>query len=275
MILILNTSPELSQWLIRSLGLVAALTVFTTAMATESEQAEGTLFDVEALKSRGVDPRVGELFRNSPRFLPGESTVALTVNGSARGKVKALFDQDAQLCVDKSFLKAAGLITPSGFPDKTPCFDLKTAWPQTEWHIDPGESRVDLVVPPEAVSAPGAADQNWNHGGFAGMFNYDASYLDSAGAGAGVNFLQVNTEAGFNLSDWIVRSRQSYSRLDGKGTLQYQAAYAQRTFAERKEVLQAGQISLSNSMFGTGQVMGFQVFPEAALQNNWGGRRAG
>ena len=271
MILILNTSPELSQWLIRSLGLVAALTVFTTAMATESEQAEGTLFDVEALKSRGVDPRVGELFRNSPRFLPGESTVALTVNGSARGKVKALFDQDAQLCVDKSFLKAAGLITPSGFPDKTPCFDLKTAWPQTEWHIDPGESRVDLVVPSEAVSAPGAADQNWNHGGFAGMFNYDASYLDSAGAGAGVNFLQVNTEAGFNLSDWIVRSRQSYSRLDGKGTLQYQAAYAQRTFAERKEVLQAGQISLSNSMFGTGQVMGFQVFPEAALQNNWGG----
>ena len=269
--LTLCVSPELSQWLIRTLGLVVALTVFTTANAAESQPAEGTLFDVEVLKARGVDPRVSELFRNSPRFLPGETTVALTVNGNARGKVKVLFDQDATLCVDKSFLKAAGLSTPPELSDKAPCFDLKTAWPQTEWHMDPGDSRVDLVVPSAAVSAPGALDQNWNHGGFAGMFNYDASYLDSAGAGAGVNFMQVNTEAGFNLNDWIVRSRQSYSRLDGTGTLRFQAAYAQRTFAERKEVLQAGQVSLSNSMFGTGQVMGFQVFPEAALQNNSGG----
>lgn len=266
-----NHSPRLFVNSIRLLIMIGVLADSTSGLATESDQANDTTFDVQALKARGVDPRMGELFRNAPRFLPGETTVALTVNGKGRGKVKARFDQSGMLCADKSFQKAAGLLIPSSFDENTPCFDLKTAWPQTEWHLDPGEVRVDLVVPPEAVAAPGALDQNWNHGGFAGMFNYDASYLDSAGSASGVNFMQMNTEAGFNLSDWIVRSRQTYSRLDGASTLNYQAAYAQRSFAERKQVLQAGQISLSNSMFGTGQVLGFQMFPEAALQNNWGG----
>jgi len=253
------------------LAFFVVLVVHPSSQAVASEQTDETTFDLQTLKARGVDPGLGELFRHAPRFLPGESTVSLTVNGNARGRVKARFDQEGNLCADKDFQKAAGLLSPPGFSEKIPCFDLKTAWPQTELNMQPGEVKVNLVVPSEAVAAQGASDGNWNHGGFAGMLNYDASYLDSAGAASGVQFVQVNTEAGFNLSDWIVRSRQTFSRLDGVDTLQYQAAYAQRSFAEQKKVLQTGQISLSNSMFGTGQVLGFQVFPEAALENKWGG----
>lgn len=255
-----------------SLLLLGTLTLpFASAAALASEQSGETQFDVRALEARGVDPQIGDWFRQAPRFMPGESTVKLSVNGSARGKVKARFANDGRLCADQNFQKDAGLLSPPGFSQDDACFDLKTAWPQTELYLDPSEVRVDLVIPAQAVAAPGTESGNWHHGGFAGMLNYDAQYMDSAGDTAGVNFMQLGTETGFNLGNWIVRSRQTLSRLNGENTLQHQAAYAQRSFTESKKVLQTGQISLSNSMFGTGQVLGFQVFPEAALQGNQGG----
>lgn len=232
---------------------------------------EETEFDVQALRSRGVDASIAEFFQQAPRFLPGKQAVTLMVNGSNRGRVSALFDDNGQLCADKSFQASAGLLPLPGFSDEIACFDLRSAWPQAELNLDPGEQRVDLVLPAQAVANPGAADANWNHGGVAGMLNYGVQYMDSSGATGGVGYMQLQSEAGFNVDDWIVRSRQTFSRFNGVDTLQHQAAYAQRTFKTSKQVLQAGQISLSNSMFGTGQVYGFQMFPEAALQGNRGG----
>lgn len=241
------------------------------ALSAPSLAADETEFDIQAMQARGVDPKIAEWFRLAPRFMPGQATVALTVNGSARGKVKARFDEQGRLCADVAFLKQAGVLTPPGFDEKAPCFDLQSAWPQTELHLDPGEERVDLVLPQQAVAAPGSESGNWSHGGVAGMLNYDAQYMDSAGSTAGISFMQLNSEAGVNIDDWIVRSRQTFSRFNDEQRMQHQAAYAQRSFTEMKQVLQVGQVSLSNSMFGAGQVLGFQVFPEAALQGSRGG----
>lgn len=253
-----------------SLALLAAIAGAPKAYAAPQQTFE-TEFDAQAIKSRGVDSSLAELFRHAPRFLPGENSVMLTVNGSARGKITARFDNNGQLCADKSFQKKAGLLSPPGFSEEIDCFDLKTAWPQTELNLDSGAGRVDLVLPLQAVANPGTESGNWNHGGVAGMLNYEGQYLDSAGSTAGVTFMQLGSEAGLNVNDWIIRSRQTFSRFNGVDTMQHQAAYAQRTFTGSKQVLQAGQVSLSNSMFGTGQVMGFQMFPEAALQGTRGG----
>ncbi|CAI1573879.1 fimbria/pilus outer membrane usher protein [Serratia proteamaculans] len=233
--------------------------------------AEETVFDSQLLQSRNIDSAVADTFRQGPRFLPGDNPVALTVNGSGRGRISAHFDNDGQLCADAGFQKLAGLASPPGFTGKETCFDLRSAWPQTELQLDPGERRVDLVVPPQAVVAPGSDNANWQHGGVAGLFNYDAQYMGTAGSSAGVNFTQLDSEAGFNAGDWIVRSRQTLSRFNGTQTLQHQAAYAQRSFVGIKKVFQTGQISLANSLFGTGQVLGAQLFPETALTQGRGG----
>ncbi|MGP2408154.1 fimbria/pilus outer membrane usher protein [Yersinia sp. 2545 StPb PI] len=254
------------------LTLLGSLAISAPLLAADpTDRQEGTEFDAQMMKTRGIDPKLAEWFRQAPRFMPGESTVELTVNGSARGKATLRFDSEGKLCANKRFQDNAGLVSLPGFNEDIPCFDLKTAWPQTELNFDPGEGRVDVVVPPQAVAGPGTESGNWSHGGFAGMLNYDAQYLDSAGSAAGVSFMQLGTEAGFNVSDWIVRSRQTFSRFNGEDQLRHQNAYAQRSFIGIKKVLQAGQISLSNSMFGTGQVLGFQMFPEMALQGNRGG----
>lgn len=255
-----------------SLAVLSALALSPQVMADDPvTPVDGIEFDTQMIQSQGVDPKVAQQFRHAPRFMSGESVVKLTVNGNARGKVTARFDADGNLCADKEFQKNAGLISPPGFKEDAACFDLKTAWPQTELILEPGEQRIDLVVPPQAVAAPGTDSGNWNHGGFAGLLNYETQYMDSAGRTAGVNFMQLGTEAGFNLSDWIVRSRQTFSRFNGEDQLRHQNAYAQRSFTGIKKVLQAGQVSLSNSMFGTGQVLGFQMFPEMALQSNRSG----
>ncbi len=228
---------------------------------------EFTEFDIEMLKARGLDPQLAALFRSAPRFLPGETTVSLSVNGNARGKFKALFGKEGQLCANDALFKHARLVTPSQYKADVPCFELKSAWAQTEINLDANAMHVDIVLPQEAVNEA-EAKGNWKHGGFAGMLNYNAQYLTSSGASVKLDFKQLGTETGFNLGDWIVRSRQTFSQLNGENNIRHQAAYAQRTFAPLKKVLQVGQISLSNSMFGTGQVLGFQLFPETALQNN-------
>lgn len=228
-------------------------------------------FDTGALNGNGVDPSIANLFRHAPRFMPGENTVVLTVNGNVRGRVKVRFDESGTLCADRNFQRQAGLVLQPGYVDDTSCADLHRAWPKAEVQPDPGEGKVTLVVPPEALNRPGAENSNWQHGGVAGMLNYDAQYLNSSSSIGELNFGQLNTEAGLNAGDWIVRSRQTFSRFNREARVSHLGTYAQRSFIGIKKVLQAGQVSLSNSLFGTGQVLGFQMFPESALTSRQDG----
>ncbi|WP_197062158.1 MULTISPECIES: fimbria/pilus outer membrane usher protein [unclassified Serratia (in: enterobacteria)] len=265
--------PYLMQYFFRAkginLGVIVSLAamLFSKATYALAEDNSGTEFDVTAINSRGFDPKIAELFRLSPRFMPGETNVSLRVNGKERGNIKVRFDDTGQLCADEAFQKKAKLRPLPVFSEKVPCFDLKSAWAQAEINLMPDQARIELVVPESVIASSDSEDSAWEQGGFAAMANYDAQYMDSMGKYAGVSFQQLSSETGFNLNDWIIRSRQTYSRFNSENLMRHEAAYAQRSFIGAKKVLQVGQISLSNSMFGTGQVMGFQVFPEAALTN--------
>ncbi|KFC76671.1 fimbria/pilus outer membrane usher protein [Buttiauxella agrestis] len=256
------------------LSLAIAVAFSTPLMVSAKEGGASTddiEFDTQTVKARGVDPALAQWFNKAPRFLPGTTVVALSVNGAQKSKLEVHFDKHGNFCPDKAFFKAAGLITPSGFEKNPDCFDLKTSWPQAELNLDPGENKIDLVVPADALTVAGQDASQYEHGGVAGMLNYDAQYMGSSGSSSGTEFEQLDTEAGFNAKDWIFRSRESLSRLNGETSVRHQAAYTQHTFDEMKKVLQAGQVSLANSMFSTGQVLGMQMFPDTALQNSKSG----
>lgn len=264
--------PAFHASLFRQLRCTAAiLSILSFAFSSLVNAEEGIDFDIESLKAQGIDPKLATQFRTAPRFLPGSAIVELRVNGRPRGRHEVTFSQDGLPQVDEAFIKSAGLVKPAGFKAEDTHFDLKSAWAQTEWTLLPTDGRVELVVPPEAIDSDAESSGNWNHGGVAGMVNYDAQYSGSSGSTAGLEFMQLGTEAGFNAGDWIVRSRQTFSRFNGSDAFRHEAAYAQRTFAGLKKVMQAGQINLGNSMFGAGQVLGVQMFPDQALQNNQDG----
>lgn len=245
-----------------------AVAVMLAVSPTVALAEDKTVFDEQTLRALGFDPRMAAQFAEAPRFMAGESRVALKVNGSDRGRLTMRFNETGQPCVDGEFIKAAGLKMPSGMMKDASCFDLKMAWQQAEWLLNSNESSVELVLPAEAVSIQSDEHTSWHHGGIAGLVNYDAQYSGSRGAIAGLEFMQLATEAGFNASDWIVRSRQTFTRFNGVDNVNHEAAYAQRTFAGLGKVMQAGQISLGNSMFGAGQVRGVQFLPEQALQKS-------
>lgn len=259
----------LQQRILRLTFTLLAVSGYVSTAGAESANAvnDNITFDTEVLKERGIDPKIAELFRHRSRFLPGESSAMLTVNGITQGRVKVRFDEAGTLCADRLFQQQAGLVPPPDYSDDIPCFDLRRAWPQAVVQTEQGEGNVNLVLPPVAIAKPERDRSRWQHGGNAGMLNYDVSYMNSSG---GVSFGQIGSEIGLNFSDWILRSRQTFSRFNGDSHLDHQATYAQRSFAGMKKVLQVGQVSLANSLFGTGQVQGFQIFPESALNEQQG-----
>ncbi|MGP3121105.1 fimbria/pilus outer membrane usher protein [Serratia nevei] len=257
--------------LLRVIISMIILTFYSGLSCAENENREldQLTFDPGALEAAGITPSVAENFRHAPRFMSGENVVSLVVNGSNRGKINVKFDNAGLPCINHAFITHAGISIPASVKEDTDCFDLVKIWPQTEIKLDPNEGKISLIAPPGVLSK--VQSDNWQHGGIAGVLNYDVQYMNSFGEIGNLNYAQAGTEIGLNAADWILRSRQIFTSFNGKNQLTHQAAYAQRTFIGINKVLQAGQVNLSNSLFGTGQVLGFQLFPEMALSSPRGG----
>lgn len=232
--------------------------------------ADDVVFDTGALKTQGLDASLATRFQRGDVFPPGTSVVALKVNDKERGRLTVRFNEDGHLCPDVALLRQAGLKVPAAVPNEigsetlASCVDLSQTWPQFTVQAEPADARLTLVVPQEALD-PAADTTQWQHDGAAALLNYSTQYMGSQSQNSRMNYWQVQTEAGFNAGDWVVRSNQSVYRYGDETQTDYQNAYLQRTFPALKSTLQAGQVPLSGGLFGIGQVIGFQMTPEQAL----------
>lgn len=264
-----NVRPTVIALFIRgAIITLSGLCVFSDAVADD------VVFDVGALKTQGLDTALSTQFQQGDAFPPGANRVLLKVNGDDLGQHTVEFDSRGRWCPDAELLRQAGLKVPAGM--KSPsgdagdasipatCMDLTTVWPQFTVQADPGEGSLSLIVPQDALE-PDAENTRWQHDGRAVMLNYNAQYMGSQSPGSRMNYWQVQTEAGFNAGDWVVRSNQSLYRFGDDMQTEYQNAWAQRTFTALKSTLQVGQVPLSGGMFGIGQVIGFQMTPEQRL----------
>ena len=235
-------------------------------------QADDIIFDADALKAAGLDSSLATRFQNGAQFPAGMNTVTLSVNGETRGKRAVRFDAKGQLCPDAGLLRQAGLNVPADVPE-TPhdstCINLHDVWPQFSLQADPSVGTLSLAVPHAALD-PDADTTVWQHNGAAALLNYSAQYMGSRSPSNSMRYWQFQTEAGFNAGDWVVRSNQSVYHFGETTETEHQNVYVQRTFADVKSTLRAGQVPLSGGLFGVGQVIGFQVTPEQALYPNAG-----
>lgn len=258
----------------------AALALAGMCMLTDVH-ADDVVFDTGALKTQGLDAALATQFTRGDAFPPGINQVTLTVNGTGRGRMPAYFDHQGRWCPDEATLRQAGLKVPAGMnaagagsaaqadapdaPDvQAACPDLTKVWPQFTVQADPGEGLLALVVPQDALD-PDADTTQWQHNGSAALLNYNGQYMGSRNDSSRMQYWQVQTEAGFNAGDWVIRSNQSLYRFGSEMQTDYQNAYARRTFTGLKSTLQVGQVPLSGGMFGIGQVVGFQMTPEQGL----------
>lgn len=245
------------------LGLAALWSLPGSSAAIEL----GEGFDLAALASLGIDPQVSDYFRSAARFREGVHVVGLRVNGAPLGLVDARFDYQGQLCFTPALLAKAGLVTPSrmlreGITPDQACHDFLGEYPATMVRLRPSSDEVTLVVPTHSLRAPEWEAGNFSQGGAAAIFNYDVLGFDTRSRSGPSRFVSAYTEAGFNLGNWIVRSRQFYISDNGRARTEQVNAYAQRDFGILQSTFQAGQISSNNPIFGGVQLAGLQFFPD-------------
>lgn len=145
------------------------------------------------------------------------------------------------------------------------CYDYRQAYPQTVVALHPNEAAIELVVPGDALRAPENAPAGYTTGGTAALLNYDIQASDNRAWGKVNRYAMAATDVGFNSGDWLVRSRQTFTQLNGKSNWNYLHTYVQRTFVDAKSIVQAGEITLGSSIFAGIPLHGVQLMPERAL----------
>jgi outer membrane usher protein FimD/PapC len=128
--------------------------------------------------------------------------------------------------------------------------------------LRPGSDEVALVVLTGSLREPQWDAGEFARGGAAAMFNYDVQGFDSHSRSGPSRFVSAYTEAGFNLGDWLVRSRQFYVSDNGTARTEHLYAYAQRDIAALQSTFQVGQLSSNNPLFGGIQLSGVQFSPD-------------
>lgn len=247
-------------------ALRSTLSALTLVLYTQA--ATATPFDSETLRLRGIDPSLAAYLSQTARFTEGVHAVRLSVNGQPKGIVQARFDAAGTLCIDQAVRNAGELV------DVGPgCGEFVEQFPQSLIELLPQAGEVRLLVPAPALRTAAADLSAFTQGGVAGLLNYDVQGLYNQFDGQRSRFLSANTEAGINAGDWILRSRQFYSSVQGKANLQHMEAYAQRTFSEQQAMLQLGQINLSNPVLAGARVTGAQWMSEPALSGRGSGAR--
>lgn len=238
---------------------------------TASAQTDDITFDTDLIRRRGFDPHIATQFQKEAQFPEGTNRVSLTLNGRPHGKVTAYFDANGSLCLTTSLLKEAGLRAPETLSLLTHsrCLNSAELWPQGEIKLRPDINTLEIVVPENAVSNQ-ADYSDWEHGGTAGMLNYNGQYLTSQAPSNRFSFWQMQTETGFNTNDWIVRSNQNWTRSEDSLRFQHQSLWAERTLYNLKSRMRTGLFTLNGSTLGVGKILGVQMTPESALFSNTG-----
>lgn len=224
-------------------------------------------FDLATLQARGISPSVAQYFRKAPRFSEGVRVVELSVNGERIGLTDVRFDSDGEVCFTRGLLERAGLRVPSlvdnkGAPSDAACHGFLADYPETVTTLRPGNEEVALLVPTDALREARRGPASYTRGGAASLLNYDIQAINSHSREDTSRYLSASTEVGFNLGDWIARSRQLYISNDRNTTTEHLYAYAQRDFSPLASTFQAGQISGVNPVFGGVQLLGAQLFPD-------------
>lgn len=235
-----------------------------------SARAEEVEFDARVLSARGLDPHIAESFSEGAKFPEGINRISLSVNGNDKGKIAARFNASGDLCLDKVILVKAKLdLRVYQEKGESSCTTLDKLWSQSTVRSYPDEGKLEFVVPESAIV--NTTDYaSWEHDGQGVLVNYDNQYMTSRSAGDKFNFWQTQTEAGFNVHDWVVRSTQSWSNFNSGMQFRHQNAWAQKTLYDIKSIFQAGRINLATGQLGGGRILGVQMTPDLALMDKGG-----
>lgn len=257
----------------RHAGVGLALCAVASAAAHVSYAGDATVeFDRDVLRSRALSGALADYFAQGSRFAPGIHWVDIQVNRMRRTKKRLHFDREGMPCFTLKDLHDLGIeaqvMPQAASPAEAACEACEplSIWvPGSVLDMQPHRQIVGVDVPADAFKVDGTPDVALQQGGTAGVFNYDFYYFRSHSGGASSSVLTGFTETGLNVANWLIRSRQSISHSDRKGLeMRHLYSYAQTSVADRRMILQLGQLYSTGSMFSMPGFIGAQIMPDFA-----------
>lgn len=238
---------------------------------TGAVSAEEIQFDTETMKSLGLSEHIGDYFAKEARFLPGVSAVNVIVNGHNKGRVEVLFNEQGKLCANNTLLRKAGIKDPEAHHVEEECRDLRVSYPTSTITLFPNESRIELLLPDEALEITDLNINESQRGGTAGLINYTLLSSRSEYSGQQSDYSQATLNTGINIADWMLRGGHIFTRMDGRNEVSRIYAYAQRSLVDAKTLVQLGEINTNNPLLSGAAIYGIQFSPDNDLtpqQNN-------
>lgn len=245
--------------------LVCAMSLLYSRQGNAAELDPSLIeFDSETLKSLGIDPNVSEYFAKKARFMPGNTAVNLTVNGIDKGNIVAHFNQNGELCFDRTLMEQASLRIPGDY--KEGCYDYLKAFPEAVVNAIPGQELVELMVPPDEINRQRLDMTDFNMDGSGAMLNYNAMSSRNEYLNGTSTYSQAQLEGGINVASWLLRSQQLFSQSDGRFNSENGQTYLQHTFVGLHTTARMGEVNMNNMLLdGTG-LYGLTLEPEVALE---------
>ncbi|QJU26261.1 fimbrial biogenesis usher protein [Escherichia coli] len=233
--------------------------------------AEEIQFDTETMKSLGLSERIGDYFAKEARFLPGVSVVNVIVNSHNKGRVEVRFNEQGELCANNTLLRKAGIKDPETHHAEEECRDLRVSYPTGTITLFPNESRIELLLPDEALEITNLNINESQRGGTAGLINYTLLSSRSEYSGQQSDYSQATLNTGINIADWMLRGGHIFTRMDGRNEVSRIYTYAQRSLVDYKTLVQLGEINTNNPLLSGAAIYGIQFSPDNDLvpqQNN-------
>ncbi|MBY7216851.1 fimbrial biogenesis usher protein [Escherichia marmotae] len=248
-----------------SIGLLTTL----PANASDLELA-AVDFDRNTLKSLGIDPAVSHYFSRSARFMPGEYSLMLNVNGDEIGNIIVRIDNNGDACLDKNVLEFAGLKIPAS-SDENGCYDYPQSYPGTKITPLTNQDKLQITVPPQARIPLGQDVTSATTGGHGALLNYSLLSSRSEFGNDSSDFSQAVLEGGININDWMLRSHQFITQSDGNFSNQNSTTYLEHTFVGSKMLMRAGEVNVNNTLLEGARIYGIELSPDSALQHTGSG----
>jgi|GEM_PF-933933 len=258
---------KLNLTLCLGMGLGMTLSAYRACAAAPEAQAMPAeiQFDTNVLTARGYSADVAKFFAREARFLPGTQLVSIAVNADAGKQRDVRFDSEGNVCFDRTLLSQLTLRIPDGLQDGS-CANVEQLFPSMRVELQPGLSRVNVLVPDDAFD-PAMRQGASLRGGRAALLNYRLFAQQFQGNGSKQNYFQAQLNPGLNIDNWAFRSFGVYTHDTYRSEYQQQDAYAQRNVESMNALLQFGAVSTASDVYGGMPMTGLQLFSDSAQQN--------
>jgi outer membrane usher protein FimD/PapC len=225
-------------------------------------------FDTNALKAVGIEADQIDTILAQTRKPVGRLEVGVHFNGQYTGVKEISFDKNGNACLDDAFLTTFSikkdLLT---IAKDSGCVDIKRV-SQLEIRYERNENSLYVNIPDYFLDSD-SGFRNLQSGGFGTFLNYNVNVGQGIGGSTKSTSVNALMTWGANLDNYLFRSDFAYGSFSSSYGTKYSNfslsnAYVERDFADTYRV-RAGYISVGNTLFGAGQVYGFQIDNNAGM----------